>query len=170
MKFCPHCGTDLERLTPVALGTFRFDPNGEFTVGGRIVRLTPSERITVQTLIEAYPRHVSRYVLLERMDSRGDGNTLSVLLHRLRRKLRAAGAGDAIDSLPGQGCRWNLESPPLSSPARGGAETEAMRQASASAGGNMAGAPTPASCDGSIHAGSIASRRTPFPQALDAAA
>ena len=75
-------------------------------MGETEVPLTRNEARILQSLAEQRGRTVSRSELMTRLwesDSFVDENTLTVNIARLRKKLEAAGAGDAIHTRKGEG-------------------------------------------------------------------
>lgn len=108
VKFCPHCGHDLEALEPIESGPFNYDPKGDLRFNGTVIRLTPSEHVLVGTLIAASPNVVPKRTIAERIDYDGDGNVVDVLLTRIRNKLKQAGAPSPIISEWGRGVRWQV--------------------------------------------------------------
>lgn len=95
--FCPHCGCDISIDQPVIINDFSMmSSSAQFLYRGNPIKLTPAERSICWSLMKAFPEPVKLDVLLERMDSDGEYNTVSVLVHRIRKKLAEAGANDPI--------------------------------------------------------------------------
>jgi len=100
---CPCCGYDLAQDEVIERDGIRLEPRGDVLVNGAPVRLTPSERIILSSLMKANGMAISGAALHERMDSRADGNVVEVMVRRVREKL-----GDAcrIENIRGIGYRW----------------------------------------------------------------
>ena len=97
--FCPHCGHNLTVEQPVALGPLAFDPREQIRWNGDALPLTASEFLLLGSLIQAQGKLVNKDILAERAgyDGRGDANNLvQVLVCRIRRQLRHAGAPDGL--------------------------------------------------------------------------
>lgn len=73
-----------------------FGPMSPLRWNGHPIKLTCFEGSLCWALLKAYPDPVRVDVLLERMGSEGNGNTINVFVHRIRKKLRAVGARDPI--------------------------------------------------------------------------
>lgn len=110
--FCPHCGYDLVLDAPVLINDFsmmgamsqlwwRDQPIGT---------LTGTERMICYTLMKAYPAAVRTSVILDRIDSEGEGKILNVYVFRIRKKLREAGAPNPIQAMLGRGPHPGQES------------------------------------------------------------
>lgn len=108
VRFCPHCGFDLEALGPLSSGLFHYEPKGDLRFGGSIIPLTMAEHIIVGTLMAASPNVVAKSVIAERIDYNGDGNVVDVLLARIRAKLKKATAPNPIVTEYGRGVRWQV--------------------------------------------------------------
>lgn len=97
--FCPHCGYDLHLDQPVILNDFAM-----FGAGAPLVYkglplpqpLTPAEAAVVWTLLKACPDPVATPVILERVSDSESINVVNVLICRIRKKLRVAGAPEMI--------------------------------------------------------------------------
>lgn len=70
------------------------------------IHLTYGERVVVWSLLKAYPDHVTKSTLLDRLDSDGVHNLVQVIICRVRHKLAALGAPDPIETVRAQGYRW----------------------------------------------------------------
>ena len=106
-SFCPRCGADICLDEPIRIDDFSMIGDGYPLVWrGHLIQLTRGERIVVWSRLNAYPDHVSKPVLLDRLDSEGMNNTISVMISRIRGRLRAVGAPDAIETIWGKGHRW----------------------------------------------------------------
>lgn len=73
---------------------------------GKVAHLTPGESSICWTLLKAHPRGVKLDTLMLRMDSAGNNNTFSVLLSRIRAKLRTRGMPDPVATLGNKLYRW----------------------------------------------------------------
>lgn len=92
-------------LLPCAGGMLDLE-SSVLRMGETEVPLTRNEARILQSLAEQRGRTVSRSELMTRLwesDSFVDENTLTVNIARLRKKLEAAGAGDAIHTRKGEG-------------------------------------------------------------------
>lgn len=84
--FCPHCGYNL-KADPVWEGDgFTLLPL-QSLYNGEDLNLSPSEAGILYTIAAAKGRYVTSEVLLERIGSEGGANNISVLIHRLKKKL-----------------------------------------------------------------------------------
>lgn len=117
-KFCHNCGADICVDEPITIDDFSMTGDScPLTYKDTVVRLTRGEQSLVWSLLKAYPSHVTRSTLLNRLDSDGFGDCVQVLICRIRRKLSLVGAPQAIDTVWGRGYRWK--------PKRGASELEA---------------------------------------------
>jgi DNA-binding response OmpR family regulator len=106
-QFCHNCGADISLDEPIRIDDFSMIGDGyPLLYKGQVVKLTLGERLIVWSLLKAYPDHVKRSTLLDRLDSEGGDNLVSVMLVRIRAALARAGAPSAIETLRGQGIRW----------------------------------------------------------------
>lgn len=105
---CPSCGYDF--LVDQSSTVEGFTMHGESSpleVLGQVIPLSRGESSLVWSLMKAYPSPVRHDALLLRMGSEANtGNTLQVLVCRVRRKLREAGIPDPIELVRGRGYRW----------------------------------------------------------------
>lgn len=105
--FCRNCGADVSLDAPIRIDDFSMIGDGyPLCFKGEPVGLTHGEKVVVWSLLKAYPDHVSKPTLLDRLDSDGANNLVQVLVCRIRHKLKAAGAPDAIQTVHRQGYRW----------------------------------------------------------------
>lgn len=108
--FCPHCGYDLARDAPLFLNGFSMlGPDSPLYYNGQRIRLTGMEAALCWTLMKACPRPVRIDVILDRIGSEGEYNCISVLLTRIRKKLKAIGVTMPIEPMRhhgGRGYTW----------------------------------------------------------------
>lgn len=94
---CPHCGFDLDNDQPIVIDDFfMFGPGAPLCYQGRPLRLTGAEAAVAWTLIKACPALVRVDVILDRIGSEANLEAVGIFIHRIRRKLREAGASDMI--------------------------------------------------------------------------
>lgn len=107
-RFCHNCGVDLERdIAPIAIGEYVMQGEGyPLFWNDKMVRLTRTESAIVWSLMKAFPRAVRTEVLNNRAGCDADINTPAVLICRLRKKFRAAGIPDPIQTLREFGYYW----------------------------------------------------------------
>jgi two-component system OmpR family response regulator len=93
--------------TALAVGNLRFEPGTRYVwVGDKVSPLTRCEAALLEALLVCAGKTVDRGSLHARSLSdkaRGDTNTLDVHIHRLRRRLSAAGANTEIQTAHGVG-------------------------------------------------------------------
>lgn len=107
--FCPHCGSDLKADAPIMLNEFSMFGDGyPLCYNGKPVKLTPTENALIWTLLKAYPNTVRADAMLNRIGSEGNYNTVTVLISRIRRKLKAAAVPNHIETMWGTGVRWSV--------------------------------------------------------------
>ncbi|MDD3800204.1 MAG: winged helix-turn-helix domain-containing protein [Novosphingobium sp.] len=97
--FCPCCGHNLTVEQPIVLGPLAYDPREQIRWHGDAMPLTASEFLLLGSLIQAEGKLVTKDVLAERIgyDGAGDAsNLIGVLVCRIRRHLRRAGAPDGL--------------------------------------------------------------------------
>lgn len=78
---------------------------------GRLMRLTRAEFDVLAALVQAAGAVLSRDYLLEVSGSSDSGTaarSIDVLVSRIRRKLAGGALGSAVQTVPGQGYRWQL--------------------------------------------------------------
>jgi DNA-binding winged helix-turn-helix (wHTH) protein len=73
------------------------------------IKLTCGEASICWALMKSYPDYVSKPALLERLDSEGIGNTIQVMVCRIRAKLDALGLPCPIETVRERGYRWTAE-------------------------------------------------------------
>lgn len=97
----------------LSCGAIRLDPNArEAAVGENAVRLTRTEFAILRLLMRHPGQAMSKSAILERIgEDTPDCTESSLKIHvsNLRRKLREAGAGDAIEAVWGIGFRLRAE-------------------------------------------------------------
>jgi DNA-binding response OmpR family regulator len=97
IQFCPHCGYNLANDIPVLINDFSMmNSDSPLYWKGSVIYLSGSERIICYSLMRAYPGSVKISTLLGRLDSDAEGNLCEVFISRIRKKLREAGAPNAI--------------------------------------------------------------------------
>ena len=102
--FCPNCGYNRAPDPILEAAGWRVDPrNREAIFGSKRVHFTPAELTIFHSLLAANGETVRRDVLMERIGSDADSNSLQVLLARVRRKI--SGTPVEILSLRGHGLR-----------------------------------------------------------------
>lgn len=102
--FCPHCGYDLRLDTPILIDDFSMMSSiSMLRWKGEVIPMTSSERIICYALMKAYPSPVRIMTLLERLDSEATGNVIDVFICRIRKKLKAVGAPNAVATLRNRG-------------------------------------------------------------------
>lgn len=116
-RFCPKCGTDLEKLHPIRVGDLYADPIGDTFWKGVEVKLTSTERVILNTLLTCEQMrwkrtdsgagfYVSKEVVAERTDLGVD--SLVVVMSRLRSKFVAVDSDfDNIETELKLGWRWS---------------------------------------------------------------
>lgn len=102
---CPCCGYDFEQDRPIERGPFKMHPYCNPIVNGRSVRLTPSERTVLWSLLKANGAVVTKEAILERTDTGASSKIIDVWICRIRAKLRSAGF-DHVETVWGRGHRW----------------------------------------------------------------
>lgn len=107
--FCPRCGYDLAENVPVIINDFSiFGPGHPLCYQGQVVKLTPCETELCWTLMRAFPNHVRRNTLLDRIDSDGGDEVLTTMVSKLRKKLTALGLPCPIATVRRVGYIWNV--------------------------------------------------------------
>jgi DNA-binding response OmpR family regulator len=108
---CPHCGFDLVKNGPVIIDNWSMlGPGYPLCYEGRPISLTRSESELVYTLLKAFPRHVDRWVLLDRLGSESEQvNLLAVYVTRIKARLKGVGLKSPIATVWGHGYRWMRE-------------------------------------------------------------
>lgn len=107
MTFCPHCGFSLDRDEPIERDGFTIDPRGSLSFLGEPVRMTRAEVCLMHTVASANGRIVSRSTVGERVGDQDDpANVASVLLCRVRKRLREISAPCPVVGVHGRGYRW----------------------------------------------------------------
>lgn len=105
--FCHNCGADIERDEPITFDEFSMNGDGwPLCYHGKPVKLTRGECGICWSLMKAYPDMVTTPTLLDRIDSEGGGNIVTVMVCRVRHKLHDIGARDPIETVWGRGYRW----------------------------------------------------------------
>jgi DNA-binding response OmpR family regulator len=116
-KHCPKCGHDLEALEPIQYGDLFADPIGETFWKDQPVRITPTERIILHTLLTGTPprsqgrdwqpgHFVDKLILAERADSTVD--SIDVIVSNLRMKFRQVDPDfNHIETKHSEGYRWS---------------------------------------------------------------
>ena len=105
---CAHCGVNIIQDEPIILGDFQMlaeDMPLQFK--GRAIRLTEGEMIIVWSLLKSYPYPLKSDALLNRMDSEGTNNNVSVMIHKIRNKLKKATGRQPIENVFGRGYCWS---------------------------------------------------------------
>lgn len=98
--FCPHCGYDLVRDTPVLINDFSmWNSSSPLYWRDKMIKLTDSERIICYTLMRAYPGAAKVDTLLDRIGSDAETNIIEVFVCRARRKIRTAGGPNPIGTI-----------------------------------------------------------------------
>ena len=99
---------DIELDKPLRIDQYAMvGPGYPLTYQGVDLRLTPGEATVVWSLMKAYPAHVSRWTLLERLGAEeATGNLIQVLVCRIRKKMSQAGAAPSIETVSRRGYRW----------------------------------------------------------------
>ncbi|WP_129792581.1 helix-turn-helix domain-containing protein [Sphingosinicella sp. CPCC 101087] len=92
LTYCTHCGHNLEAERPTSIGPLAFDPLGMASWRGAPFHLTAGEHLLLGGLVQARGGLVRDSVLAERIGTESLGNVIQVLMTRLRRKFRDAGA------------------------------------------------------------------------------
>jgi DNA-binding response OmpR family regulator len=103
-KICPNCGTDIELDRPITINDFSMLGAGRpLFYQRKQVNLTHSEALICWSLMKAYPGFLTTDALGERLGSEVDdvNQLIRVLVCRMRRKLRAIGAPNAIATMRG---------------------------------------------------------------------
>jgi DNA-binding response OmpR family regulator len=103
---CPHCGYDLIQDEPIERPEISMQPYGDCRFHGHTVDLTRAERAILWALLKADGKPVPKTILNERCGYEGDNNVAEVLLHRIRKKMRAAHPIVPIKTIWGVGVRW----------------------------------------------------------------
>jgi DNA-binding response OmpR family regulator len=109
---CPHCGYDLVRNGPIIIDNWSMlGPGYPLCYKGKPVRLTNAESEIVYSLLKAFPKHIERWVLIERIGSDTDApsNLLTVYISRIKSRLEHAGLPLPIATVWGHGYRWLRE-------------------------------------------------------------
>jgi DNA-binding response OmpR family regulator len=108
--FCPNCGWDVARDQPILINNFSMFGDGHpLHYMGKQIKLTPGESAICWSLMKCYPNFVSPDTLLIRSNSDADTrNTISVLIHRIRRKIIGVAGVDPIENIRGRGYQWNV--------------------------------------------------------------
>ena len=95
--------------SPQRIGRLDFDPvSRDLTVGGVPLDPPPRERTILESLVRAAPRPVAKEVLEDRLASferSVQANAVEVYVHRLRKRLKDAGAEVSIETVRGLGYR-----------------------------------------------------------------
>ena len=110
LAFCPGCGCNLVAEKPVRIGELTYEPNGFIWWGDLIVDVSAAQHLLLGSVVHAAGAVVRRTALAERIGNDSDGNVIEVLMYRLRKALRAAGApANVIQTVVGRGYRLNVE-------------------------------------------------------------
>lgn len=105
--FCPSCGFDLHADEPAELAGFRMQgAGGVLTYNEQMIPLTAQQADLCWTLMKASPNVVGIDALMNRISNDAQNEMLAVLVHRIRRKFKDAGAPDPIESVRKRGYRW----------------------------------------------------------------
>lgn len=108
--FCSKCGADVLLDEPIRIDGFSMlGDSYPLCYMEQPIRLTLGESRLVWTIMKAFPVTVSESTLRERLGVEGDGNTISVLVHRVRRKLADLQLRSPIETIRGHGYRWKPE-------------------------------------------------------------
>lgn len=106
-RFCHNCGADVTLDEPIRIDDFSMVGDAfPFCYRGEPLNLTAGERTVIWSLMKAYPDHVTKPTLLDRIGSDGMNNLIQVLVCRIRAKLREIGAPDPIETVHNRGYRW----------------------------------------------------------------
>lgn len=102
----------LERESRLRLGPLRVEPSaGDVTLNGAPLALRRTERDVLVYLMQNANRFVTARELQERvLKTHGDGGAARNQVYELRRKFRASGHADAIETRPHQGYRLSWTS------------------------------------------------------------
>lgn len=104
---CPHCGFDLALDGVIHRPEIFFDPRGDIMFRGKLLALTPAERIVLGTLLREAGRYVGAVALRERIGSEAEGNVVTVMISKIRAKLRAIDPSRHwIENKFAEGWRW----------------------------------------------------------------
>ncbi len=105
--FCRNCGADIVIDEQICIDEFSMLGDAyPLCYRGQPIKLTHGERTVAWSLLKAYPEHVRRTTLLDRLDSESANNILQVIICRIRHKLTEVGAPNAIETVWGAGYRW----------------------------------------------------------------
>ena len=105
---CPHCGYDLQRDAPIALGDACFSWGEGLAWRGAAVALSPQQRVVVQALLKARGGRVTRDAPIARLGSEAEAQDMLLRTHicAIRAALRGVGGPDPIRVERGVGYRW----------------------------------------------------------------
>lgn len=111
--FCPHCGYDIALDAPILLNGFSMlSPGSPLFYEDVPLKLTGFEKSLCWTLMKACPDPVRVDVILDRIGSEASYNGISVLLTRIRKKLRDLDVELPVRATYHHGARgylWELE-------------------------------------------------------------
>lgn len=117
LKHCPNCGHDLVALEPVQYGDLFADPRGDTYWKGQLVKLSPTQRIVLHTILTGTPprsqgrdwqpgQFIDRLIIAERADTNIDN--VDVFLSTIRSAFRQVDPDfNHIETKHGEGYRWS---------------------------------------------------------------
>lgn len=109
VAMCPACGFALQPISyKLTSGELIVKQGGASTLHGQSLGLTAGETTILHALLAAGGAVVKREALENMLGSDGYSNTIAVLIHRIRKSLRAIDPDFApIETLHGHGWRWS---------------------------------------------------------------
>jgi DNA-binding response OmpR family regulator len=106
-RFCPSCGFNFERDETIERDGFTLDPRGAVSFLGKAIAFTKAEAGFLHTIAASNGRLVTREVIGARIGQGEDPKDVAtVMLHRVRKRLRAVSAPCPIVHVQGRGLRW----------------------------------------------------------------
>jgi DNA-binding response OmpR family regulator len=105
---CPHCGYDLLHNGPILIDEWSMmAPGAPLFYDGTPIRLSNAESQICYALMKSYPRHMTRWALLDRIGTESEkDNILSVYITRIKSRLEHAGIPLPIETIWGHGYKW----------------------------------------------------------------
>lgn len=106
---CPHCGFDLVRDAPLAMGRYEHDSRVGLSIDGQRLRMPKQCHEIAGAVFRAQGRLLPYSTLAERLGSESwDLNGwISVQMNRIRKGFADAGLPCPIERVFGQGLQWS---------------------------------------------------------------